>query len=278
MMRKVRVGRIKYINVLPIYYALENGIIENDYDFFYGTPSELNKMASRGEVDVSSVSSIEYARNFSKYLLIPNIAIGSNGSVKSVLLKSKVPLAELDQKRILVSAQTHTSFALLKMILEKRFNVFPKYVVGTVESLLEKEVFSGFLAIGDEALNLRKHPKFPYTLDLGEAWQRWTGYPFVFGVWIINISSIDIFPNNKINEVCKNLLKSKNWGNERIKFLCEKVIKHKVLTKEELISYFKHLSYDLDEKEKKGLTLFYKFLEELNEIPKAPPLNFYNIF
>lgn len=275
-MRKVRVGRIKYINVLPIYYALENGIIENDYEFFYGTPSELNKMASRGEVDVSSVSSIEYARNFSKYLLVPNIAIGSNGSVKSVILKSKVPPSQLDQKKILVSAQTHTSFALLKMILEKKFNVFPEYMVGNVESLLEEESFSGFLAIGDEALNLRNHPKFPYILDLGEAWQKWTGYPFVFGVWIVNISSIDIF-SDKINEVCKNLLKSKDWGNKRIRFFCEKIIKHKVLTKEELISYFNHLSYDLDEKEKKGLVLFYKLLEELNEIPKAPPLNFYNL-
>ena len=275
-MRKVRVGRIKYINVLPIYYALENGIIENDYEFFYGTPSELNKMASRGEVDVSSVSSIEYARNFPKYLLVPNIAIGSNGSVKSVILKSKVPPSQLDQKKILVSAQTHTSFALLKMILEKKFNVFPEYMVGNVESLLEEESFSGFLAIGDEALNLRNHPKFPYILDLGEAWQKWTGYPFVFGVWIVNISSIDIF-SDKINEVCKNLLKSKDWGNKRIRFFCEKIIKHKVLTKEELISYFNHLSYDLDEKEKKGLVLFYKLLEELNEIPKAPPLNFYNL-
>ena len=43
-MDKVKVGRISYLNVLPIYYPLESGLIANDFEFVYGPPALLNKM------------------------------------------------------------------------------------------------------------------------------------------------------------------------------------------------------------------------------------------
>ena len=272
-MDKIKIGRIKYINVLPIYYALEKKIIPNDFEFVYGTPSELNSITSKGLVDVGSVSSIEYARNYEKYYLVPDLSIGSRGSVKSVILKSKVSFEELDGKKIVVSAQTHTSFALLKVLLKKNFGISPIYRSEDVEKTIGSEDVYGFLAIGDEALNLRNHPDYPYTLDLGKAWNEWTGYPFIFGVWVANKDSVSKHPQ-AIKEACKKLISSKKWGCERIEFFCKNVINHINMNKDELISYFKHLIYDFGPKEKEGLLNFYNFLYEMKEISTLPPLRF----
>ena len=39
---KARLGRIQYLNVLPIYYALENLFGEDGFHLVAGTPAELN--------------------------------------------------------------------------------------------------------------------------------------------------------------------------------------------------------------------------------------------
>jgi chorismate dehydratase len=41
---------------------------------------------------------------------------------------------------------------------------------------------TGAVVIGDHALTLRT--RYPYVLDLGQAWKEWTGLPFVFAAWI----------------------------------------------------------------------------------------------
>ncbi len=276
--QRLKIGRIKYINVLPIYYALEKGIIPNNFEFVYGTPSELNQMASSGLLDISSTSSIEYAKNFSKYYLVPDICIGSNGAVKSVLLMSRVPISDLHGRELIVSAQTHTSFALLKIILEKRYEVRPIYKVGSVEKKLsENPLPYAFLAIGDEALKFRKHPLFTYTLDLGEAWQKWTGFPFVFGVWVVNKKSLKNKPD-MIREGCSKLLQSKIWGCKRLEFFCEKARRFSSLDNQELSSYFNHLCYDLGEQEKRGLIFYYELLFNYKEISHIPVLEFISLF
>jgi aminodeoxyfutalosine deaminase len=42
MKPNIRLGRIHYINVLPIYYAMERGYIQNGFEMVAGTPAELN--------------------------------------------------------------------------------------------------------------------------------------------------------------------------------------------------------------------------------------------
>jgi predicted solute-binding protein len=49
MNAKARLGRIAYLNVLPIYFALEHIFAENGYSLVRGTPAELNALMCRGE-------------------------------------------------------------------------------------------------------------------------------------------------------------------------------------------------------------------------------------
>lgn len=58
----LRMGRISYLNVLPVYHPLEAGILPHDFELVSGPPALLNDMMSRGELHVSSCSCFEYAR------------------------------------------------------------------------------------------------------------------------------------------------------------------------------------------------------------------------
>ena len=70
MMTKARMGRIAYLNVLPIYFALEQIFGENGFHLVRGTPAELNAAMSRGEMDLGSISALEYGRHAEDYLLL----------------------------------------------------------------------------------------------------------------------------------------------------------------------------------------------------------------
>ena len=58
-----RTGHIQFLNCLPIYYGLVTGRGILDLDLVKGTPAELNTMLLEGALDISPVSSIEYARH-----------------------------------------------------------------------------------------------------------------------------------------------------------------------------------------------------------------------
>ncbi len=270
----VRVGKIGYLNVLPIYHPLETGCIENDFAIISGPPSELNRRMDAGELEISANSSIEYARHPDKYYLVPNIAIGSRGPVQSVLLLSRVPLEELEGQTILVSSQTHTSAALLRVLMAELWKINTNFISGDATTQLEKgERPPAILAIGDEALNLRHHPDYPYRTDLGEAWLDLTELPFIFGVWLVQKESFDR-NEQRIRLACETLLAAKKWGTDNISDMCTLASEESCLNAQEMCSYFDGLVYDFDEREKKGLKIFYQHLYTNGIIENIPSLNF----
>jgi chorismate dehydratase len=68
----MRVGRIPYINCYPVYGAIDRGLVTLDATLVDGTPSELNARIARGDLDISVVSAVEYARDSSRYVLLPD--------------------------------------------------------------------------------------------------------------------------------------------------------------------------------------------------------------
>ena len=54
----IRLGRISYVNMAPVFHRLEY-----DVDEVIGVPTELNRMLLDGQIDIAPISSIEYARH-----------------------------------------------------------------------------------------------------------------------------------------------------------------------------------------------------------------------
>ena len=83
----IRLGRISYANMAPVFYRLDAEVEE-----VTGVPTELNRRLVAGEIDVAPISSIEYARNADPLRLLPRLCVSSEGAVDSIQLVSQMPL------------------------------------------------------------------------------------------------------------------------------------------------------------------------------------------
>ncbi|GAB7078620.1 menaquinone biosynthetic enzyme MqnA/MqnD family protein [Megalodesulfovibrio paquesii] len=271
-----RLGRIEYVNVAPIYYPLEAGWLQHGCEMQSGTPAECNVFMRAGEVDISSVSSIEYARAPERYLLLPGLAIASFGPVGSVLLFSSVPLEELKDKSILVTAASHTSAALLQLLLTQRFGACPPLV--HAEGGIRKHLSRGAcpaaaLAIGDEALVLAKNPCFSHTYDLGAMWREATGLPFVFGLWAARREWALANPAEAAR-VARLLCVSRDLGLGRLEEVIEATQHRTNRSKEHLFNYFRCLRLFLSDLEHAGLKRFFEMLHGCGMLPALPRIEF----
>ena len=91
---------MEYINYLPVYYALEEGILPLEAELVKGSPTRLNRLFLDGELEVTSLSSIEYARNADRCLILPDLSISADGRVANILFFSKMPVTELEGKKV----------------------------------------------------------------------------------------------------------------------------------------------------------------------------------
>ena len=81
-----RVGHIQFLNCLPIYWGLVRSGALLDVELTKDTPDRLNDMLVAGELDIGPISLVEYLRHADELVLLPDIAVGSDGPVLSVNL------------------------------------------------------------------------------------------------------------------------------------------------------------------------------------------------
>lgn len=273
---RLRLGRISYLNVLPIYHPLESGIIAHPFDIIPGTPAHLNGLMARGDLDISVVSSIEYARHPDRYFIVPDLSISCCGPVRSVLLLSRLPWNELEEESVLVSRQSHTSIALLKILFAFHHGMNVRLAPGDcTEALARKRPPAAFLAIGDEALRLKTIDGYPHCYDLGEVWKEWTGLPFVFALWVVQRKAIEK-AGRSLPDGIAALSAAKRWGRAHLDTVCREALKKGILGLEELEEYYHLLGYDLNNGEQAGLERFFGYLPQIGEVTEAPRLEIYS--
>ncbi|MGD9573700.1 MAG: menaquinone biosynthesis protein [Thermoleophilia bacterium] len=176
-MTALRVGRIAALNMYPIYHGLERAS-GHGFAFTDGVPTALNEALLDGRLDVSAMSSIEYARNAERLELVPVASITADGAVDSIQVFSRVPFDQV--RSVAVTPHSATSVALLRVLLGPGPAPF-KVLRGAPADALEH--VDGVLLIGDEALEGLRTPFAPHRTDLGAAWGDLTGHPMVFAVW-----------------------------------------------------------------------------------------------
>ncbi|MCE5336212.1 MAG: menaquinone biosynthesis protein [Desulfobacteraceae bacterium] len=271
----LKLGKIGFLNVLPIYYPLESGIIPHPFSFIPDVPSALNALAAAGKLDISPVSSIEYARHAHLYYLVPDLSISSFGEVKSVLLLSRAPVHRLSGGKILLSSQSHTSVGLLKILCRLRFGIEPEFEAGSFADCDSKSLPDACLLIGDEALRLGRSGLYPHVLDLGAEWYEWTGLSFVYAVWVIRRKAAEDW-NGRLSMAVDALLSAKKWGQSNLDRICTEAARGGLLSFEELNRYYRCLRFDLKERELRGMELFFSRLFEIGELDKVPGLDIYS--
>ena len=267
----MRIGRIPYINCYPVYGALDRGLVHLDAELVDGVPTDLNQRMASGNLDLSVVSAVEYARDSERYLLLPDLAISCDGPVRSVMLFSDRPAPELSRRRVVVSRSSMTSVALLELLFENVWHAQPQFVPGDAElSDVVAEDSSDAdarLVIGDAALLLgsRHRTRYPHAYDLGQVWKDWTGQPFVFAVWVAQRRT----EVRTALAAHAALIESRNWGLAHLPELARQA--HQATGVEEGVcrDYLSGLDYGLSYPHLAGLTEFYRRLVERGRIPNG---------
>ncbi len=259
---KLKIGKITYANLFPIFYILEKEANCSEYEFIEGVPSDLNQRIRHGEVDISPSSSIELLRNASKYTLIENHSISSRGPVGSILLFSKRPIEALDGTTVLISSQSETSAALIRIVLEKFYAMtcFFRSTADPVKKALRS--CEAYLLIGDEALaEALKWPKL-FIYDVGELWYKNTGLPFTFALWIVRRECLTE-KADLLERFTNDLNNAKTKALKDFPAVAAASPLRQFLSEEYLVSYWNRISYDFGEGHKKGFDLFRRYAEEL---------------
>ncbi len=268
----LRVGRIPYANLLPIFHALTTHFSLDNVRFVPGTPSELNRKLRAGRLDISPSSSIEYGKHPARYLLCPGISISSRTKVMSVLLLSNGPLKKISDDPVAVSGASDTSVALLEILLRESLgkrNRLVRFHSSPREALRR---YPAYLAIGDEAIRASMDGTAKHVTDLGEWWRRETGLPFVFALWIVSRESLSR-RREPLRNFARTLLSAKRIARESLTRPEHLRIGPDWMPKELRTAYWRNLSYDLDE-EAEGLLRFYRLAKKIGRIPSVPPLRF----
>jgi len=71
------------------------------------------------------------------------------------------------------------------------------------------------------------------------------------------------------------LISSKKWGRANMGRICEQAARTGLLEIPEFEQYYSCLQYDLNERERKGLELFYSYLQQAGELEQTPRLDIY---
>lgn len=171
----MRLGRIPYINCYPVYGAMDRGLVPAEAELVSGTASDLNDLLAAGQLDLSVVSAVEYARDAAAYHLLPGLAISCDGPVHSVKLFSRRPVEALTGTTVLRTSSSRTSVLLLELLCRHRWKVEPRYATVRAEpadlEALARFPHEAVLVIGDAALLLAARDSYPVQVDLGLAWR-----------------------------------------------------------------------------------------------------------
>jgi chorismate dehydratase len=269
----IKLGHITYSNCFPPHAGIVTGMTPLPFPLVEGIPSELNRLLSRGDIEVSPSSSIEFARNTDRYLVLPGLSITSRTQVRSIILQSRFPMQDLNGRKIALTTASATSVELLRILLERRDGLHPAYTTfrqgiddpfGSVDAML---------FIGDLALKAQPTSDYPYLFDLGSEWHGFTGLPFVFALWQVNYKKgID----KDLGKLYDILMQSKRFGLSNIPELAAAHAGRFGLPVGLLTEYWNSFSYDLTEYEKKGLMTYYGYAAEIGALKAVSDLIFWD--
>jgi chorismate dehydratase len=173
-----RVGCVSYLNAKPLIHNVESLGVDVDFR----VPSGLLDGALRGLHDLTLLPVADFLRHPEELELVPVGCIGCRGSTWTVRVYSRVPLEHI--RVVHGDTDSHTSVTLVRIALSRMFG-HTVTVVDFDATTPRESLPETVLLIGDKVIT---HPPdradYPVELDLGDAWFRLTGLPFVFAAWV----------------------------------------------------------------------------------------------
>lgn len=271
----LRVGEIAYTNCFNIFHCLRRRLPAPGVEFHAAPPAELNALLSRGGIDLSISSSIEYARRARDYCLLPRFCIGAEGRIWSIRLFSRLPLSGLDGRDVVLTGESETTVVLLKIILSKFLGFRNTFRTEFTDLEPALENAPAVLLIGDKALAAgRRAAPGIHVYELSEIWREHTGLPFVFALWTLRREALEL-KAGPLSVFWNALQAAHREMREPDETLVRAILEARpFLDRETVLQYWRLISYELTENHLQGLREFYRMAHELGEAPRPPVLEF----
>ncbi len=228
-----------------------------DVELYKDSPDRLSSALVRGDLDIGPISLVEYLRHADELLLLPDLAVGSDGPVLSVNVVSTRSLGELDGARVALGSTSRTGVLLAQLVLGERYGVEPEFFTcppDLTEMLLEADAA---VLIGDVALRaLFEAPRRGLAVtDLGQAWREWTGLPMVFAVWGVRREFAAAHPG-LVKDVHEAFLRSRDLCQANLDEVAAAAARWEPFDAATLASYFRVLDFSLGKRQIDGLLEF----------------------
>jgi chorismate dehydratase len=259
----LRVGVVHYLNSWPLAWAFLRGGPLAGVEPVYLAPSQVAAGLASGELAAGLLPSAELQR-IPGLAVVPGLCIASQHEVRSVLLVSRVPFADI--RTLALDESSRTSAVLVQVLLAERFSVRPAAVPFRPDLEAMLATADAALLIGDPALRVDRSRY--EVVDLAAEWRALTGLPFVFAVWAVTAAAA-------ATELPRILTASLAAAEAEMPALIAAAAAHGGLAEVEVATYLtQHLSYHLGAAERASLDEFFRRAHRQGLLPAPRPIRF----
>jgi predicted solute-binding protein len=253
-----RISASSYSNTAPLIWSFLYGTNRGKFELILdNAPARSAELLAQNRIDAALVPVIEYQR-IADVLLVPEVCVGAKERVRSVCLVTKGEDLT-DVKSVALDVSSKTSVALTKIIFREFLNLEPVYKTAKpnlTEMLADSDCA---LLIGDPALMIADSTAHRSPIaaqirkfDLAETWKSFTGFGFVFAMWMANKDKAEIartidFPA------------ARDEGLAHLHEIISNYETEITLPREDFKKYLsENISYSIDDSMRKGLELYHR--------------------
>ena len=219
------------------------------FELDFRLPSACADDLESGAADIGIVPSFELTRQ--QLEIIPGCGIACHGAVRSILLISRCPAAEI--RTVALDTSSRSSVQLARVILERRYGAAPLAVAHDPDLEAMLQVADAALIIGDPALHIDPAALPWHVYDLGAEWAELTGLPMVFAVWAARKGVVTA-------DVVADFQASCRYGLERIEEIVAAEAPVRGFAPEVVRDYLKHnIVHELGARDYLGMELFLEY-------------------
>lgn len=259
--RRPRVGHVDFLNCFPLLWGLARTGSLLDLELIKDTPDNLSDALINGELDIGPVSVHDLLGSAEDLVVLPDIAIGSDGPVMSCLIISRLPLSQLDKLPVALGSTSRTSVRLAELLLSDLIGVQPEYFFCPPDLAAMMAKAPAAVVIGDPALRaaLYEAPQLDLEVhDLGQMWRDWTGLPFVFAAFAARREFAEREPEI-VRRVHADLLQARDFSLAKVDEVCEQAARWEIFDAATLKHYYTAaLNFTLGDRQLAGITEFKK--------------------
>lgn len=249
------IGKIPFLNSVPFYHHFE----KRQFKIMPITPRRMGILSQQGQIAAGLFSLVDFLKQREQLEML-NFCIATRDQVKSVMLFSNYGWQDLEGKTIGITDETATSVQLLRVLLEKKYEVKAQFyrMHSGVNNFSE---YDAVLLIGDEALRHNKVGLYGFELgyDLATEWYTWQKLPFVFAVWAVR-KSIPEDQKAELKSIINVALEKAETDFEGVSFLHAKRLGLKV---DEAVEYLEGFNYRVGEREWQAIEVFDSLLSTM---------------